>query len=537
LSLSVLEGNLADAVAQLKVLQGTLKQIEADHAAGLTDSPEYEATKDAALATIRKVRDVINAAEAAVEAEKDRIAAEKQAQDAADAADETRTAHDRAEKEFTANAADAGKLYEEADALLERYQTGVLSETRFEAEIQSIQTRLLELEWDMWIPPKPPTPEPAEPAAAPGVMDLTPIEQLLAKYGLMGPLEANPEVANQLKDLVNSSLITAGFSQDLVDQVRDSPASPEKAAETATALAQALLGATILGGSASIAAEAASMGQIEAVTSIFMFLMGITGADDLGKTLALLPYESSIFKPAAQYYNSINRPEIPGTGDLIRFLVREAISQERFNELMARQGYSDELAANYWTAHWREIGENRINEAYHRGIIDKDERDKYLIILDYRPDARPGFATSDRDIIGSLSKRLIPRVDIRRAWEYGLIDDADLLQRYVLLGYEEDAGMMAQIQREAALAGEKSAVARAAGRAYRDGVIPEDRFLEVLAELGFPNQVQELWVLRYQWESIAGEGFTPEELAEQRIAEAAKAAEVKAEEEPEGTGG
>jgi len=531
----MLEGNLQDALRTLKVLTDVLAKIEEDHAAGLSDTPVYEASKAAALAAIRPIRDAVEAAEAAVEAEKDRLAAEKQAQDAADAAAAAADAADDVDPTDQETAAAAQTLYEQADRIYDDLIAGTLSESQWAIQIESIQTQLLALDWPMWIPPKPEAPEPVEPAAPAAAVDLTPIEKLLGKYGFTEKLEYDPTIANQLKDLVNSSLITSGFNPELVDQVRDSPASPEKAAETATALAQALLGATILGGSASIAAEAASMGQIEAVTSIFMFLMGITGADDLGRTLALLPYKSAIFTPAEQYYNSINRPEIPGTGDLIRFLVREAITQDRFGELMARQGYSDELAENFWVAHWREIGENRINEAFHRGVIDRDERDKYLIILDYRPDARPGFGIADRDIIGSLSKRLIPRVDVRRAWEYGLIDDDDLLQRYVALGYEEDAPMMAQIQREAALAGEKSAVARAAGRAYRDGVIPEDRFLEVLAGLGYPNQVQALWVLRYQWESIAGSGFTPEELAEQRIAEAVKAAEVKGEEEPEGT--
>jgi len=535
LSLSVLEDQLAAAQGVLDGLLAELASVEEDHAAGFTDTPDYEAAKDAVEVAIRVQHGVVEARAAAVQAEHDRLAAEQQAQDAADAADAAADDAEDADPTDQEKAAAAATLYALADALWSQYLAGEITEVRWEGGIQGIQTDLMNLDWPMWTPSAAPAEEPVEPAAPAAAVDLTPIEQLLGKYGFTEKLEYDPAIANQLKDLVASSLYTAGFNPELVDQVRDSPADPEKAAETAKALAQALLGATILGGSASIAAEAASMGQIEAVTSIFMFLMGITGADDLGKTLALIPYKSAIFTPAEQYYNSINRPEIPGTGDLIRFLVREAITQDRFGELMARQGYSDELAENFWVAHWREIGENRINEAYHRGVIDRDERDKYLVILDYRPDARPGFGIADRDIIGSLSKRLIPRVDVRRAWEYGLIDDADLLQRYVSLGYEEDAPMMAQIQREAALAGEKSAVARAAGRAYRDGVIPEDRFLEVLAQLGYPNQVQALWILRYQWESIAASGFTPEELAEARIEEARKAAEVKGEEEPEGT--
>jgi len=533
LSFDVLRFSADAVLEELAAAEAELAEFAEEYAAGALEQAEYEAARTARETRRRLAEESLMAYEEAMAAELARIAAEEQAEATKAAADEIKTTHDLAEEEFEENIIEASELYAEADALLVQYQTGVFSEARFEAQIQGIQARLLAISWNMWIPPKPPTPVPVEPAAVPGAFDLTPIEKLLTKYGLMGKLEADPEVANQLKDLVSSSLITAGFNPELVDQVRDSPADPRKAAETATALSQALLGATIIGGSASIAAEAASMGQIEAVTSIFMFLMGITGADDLGKTLALLPYESSIFKPAAQYYNSINRPEIPGTGDLIRFLVREAIDQDRFGELMALHGYSDEHKEAYWVAHWREIGENRINEAFHRGVITKAERDKYLIILDYRPDERPGFGISDRDIIGSLSKVLIPRVDVRRAWEYGLINDAELLARYVALGYEDDAPIMATIQKEAALAGEKSAVARAAGRAYRENIIPEDRFLEVLAGLGYPNQVQALWVLRYQWESIAGTGFTPDELAEARIAEAAKAAEVAGEEESE----
>jgi len=490
-------------------------------------------TRAAALATIRTVRAVVEASELALQAEKDRLAAEEQATATSGAADETRTTHDIAEAEFAANAVEAGKLYEEADALLSQYQTGILSEARFTAEVDAIQARLIEISWDMWTPQAPPKPPTEAPPAAPGAVDLTTLEELMKQQGALSSLTYDPVTVNKLKDLFNGSLTTAGFSEDLADQARSSPVDPEKAAAASKALAAGILGASLLGGSAVIAAEAIGLGQLETPASIFMFLMGITGLDGLGTELGLLPFKSSIIQPAEQYYASISRPSIPGTGDLIRFLVREAIPQDRFNELMARQGFSDELSANFWTAHWREIGENRINEAYHRGVIDRDERDKYLIILDYRPDARPGFSIGDRDIIGSLSKRLIPRVDVRRGWEYGLITDAELEARYVDLGYEDDAPMMAEIQKEASLAGEKSAVARAAGRAYRETIIPEDRFLEVLAGLGYPNQVQALWVLRYQWESIAGTGFTPDELAEARIAEAAKAAEVAGEEEPE----
>jgi len=168
--------------------------------------------------------------------------------------------------------------------------------------------------------------------------------------------------------------------------------------------------------------------------------------------------------------------QIPGPQDLITFVVREVISPQDFISQMEKQGYGPGWAGAYWTAHFRLPAPDMLIEAMHREIITDAELQKFIFWHDFNPEPRPGISRSDLSIYRAMTKRLIPRVDLRRGWERGRISDQELVRRYRWLGYEDDAELMAEIQKAVAMDAENNAIAAAAASLYREGNMTPDEF-------------------------------------------------------------
>ena len=107
-----------------------------------------------------------------------------------------------------------------------------------------------------------------------------------------------------------------------------------------------------------------------------------------------------------------------------------------------------------------------------------------MVLHDYSPTARPGQSRSDLEILRALIKTRIPRVDLRRGWELGVILDEDLEERFRWLGYEEDAPLMAEIARMEALESEIGKVRDEWITDFKEGYITEETLRANLAEIG-----------------------------------------------------
>lgn len=282
------------------------------------------------------------------------------------------------------------------------------------------------------------------------------------------PMDKDPARAAAITGPIQAFLTSVGLTPEALEAVRGSGADPAKAAQFAQSVALASVGAISILGTIGVVAEVASLGQIETVHRTIDMVLGRTGIGGLLEEMFRLPFMAALVAPARHYWNSVYTPEIPGSGDLITFLVREIITPEEFNETMALHGFSQKWADDYWEAHWRLPSIGDIIRAEHLGIITREERDTYFILHDYRSDARPGITVSDLAIYGGLTKTLLGRVDTRRAYQYGYLERPALIEMYQALGYEEDSELQADIQIRASVDGLQSAIRRETGMMYRD---------------------------------------------------------------------
>lgn len=271
--------------------------------------------------------------------------------------------------------------------------------------------------------------------------------------------------------------------------VSSSPRTPEEAKKFANAWAIAgnLAITGIVG--ATIAAECLSLGQIDfTLGSIFQIptlksWMGTLEAFREARD------EPALLIPLRQHYMRQHTPMIPSSTDLITMVVREAFKAELvtpapdlFAKYMELQGFSKEWSDRYWTAHWVLPPLVQCYEMFHRKIINERELDTYLELHDYRG--------RDRPRLKALSYELIPRIDLRRALDYGQLEFEDLPGRYEDLGFsEEDAGVMANIARRFSLTAERSDLRRLYERRFLLGFIEEDEFRGALAGLEFGSGV------------------------------------------------
>ena len=206
------------------------------------------------------------------------------------------------------------------------------------------------------------------------------------------------------------------------------------------------------------------------------------------------PVWPGIIIPLRYRMNEMFPNMIPDVPDLIRFTVREVIEPAEFYATMPFHGFSRYWAEAFWEVHWVLPAFGNLIDAYHREIITVAERDKYIVWHDYKPEARPGIAVSDQAIMGGLTKRLIPRVDLRRGYRIGRLSRAELDERYGWLGYEDDAELQTDIQVGLAFEAERNKLRDNAKSDFVKGYISEDILRIDLATLDFSAEAIDYYV-------------------------------------------
>jgi len=201
---------------------------------------------------------------------------------------------------------------------------------------------------------------------------------------------------------------------------------------------------------------------------------------------------------------------LPPVQDVLRFLVREVFTpdiREEFGlddnfpeaalEPLGRLGIGDQLARDYWAAHWDlpsiQLGFQMLHRTEETKVTDED-----LDLLLRAKDVMPYW----REPIKAVSYKVPSRVDVRRLYRVGVIDREQVKKNYLRLGYAEtDAeGLTEFTVQEYAPESTiddnpfTNRLRNAATGLYLKGDITEEELGSVFAGLGLSEEAAQLFV-------------------------------------------
>lgn len=229
-----------------------------------------------------------------------------------------------------------------------------------------------------------------------------------------------------------------------------------------------------------------------------MMWRGLLTADQVKGGIQVLGYGPT----DAENMFAIQEP-IPGSGDLINFVVKEAFplaalpdAPAEFKTWMARQGYADQWSRAYWFSHWRLVPEGTILDLWHRGYITADEATKYLVLHDFPTFARPGMSKTDANMVLENSYSLLPRIDLRFGWFTGTLTEDEIKALYAKYGFRaEDAAKEVEIQKARVLEIYRRGYLSTLQLAYRRGKVTADAFRSRVMAEKFPAGVAD-WIIK-----------------------------------------
>lgn len=193
---------------------------------------------------------------------------------------------------------------------------------------------------------------------------------------------------------------------------------------------------------------------------------------------------------------------IPPFQDIVRMAVRDAFNDsvaeyygydEDFPPEAAewgrRQGLSEYWMKMYWRAHWELPSPTMAYEMLHRGIITPQEFDTLLKIADY-----PRFW---REKLKAMSYEPYTRVDIRRMYQLGILNQEQVLRAYKDLGYDDEhAANLTLFTVLGASQEEKDLTKADILNGYKDGVIRREDAKQYLRNLGYDANEAEFYLAR-----------------------------------------
>lgn len=199
---------------------------------------------------------------------------------------------------------------------------------------------------------------------------------------------------------------------------------------------------------------------------------------------------------------------IPAPGDLVRFVVREALdprlreeqmagfNQESFFSAMAAFGFSQEWSEAYWRAHWDLPSPTQTAEMVHRLRPDRVPKELAFTI----EDAEKLFQQAD--IMPRYIKQLLAityapltRVDIRRIYQLGIMSFDEMVERYKDIGYDPtSAKMLADFTAKDLDPDERDITLGQATAAFREGIISAEELRGIAVEIGLATRAVDLFI-------------------------------------------
>lgn len=200
------------------------------------------------------------------------------------------------------------------------------------------------------------------------------------------------------------------------------------------------------------------------------------------KRIGIHPGYTDIYKTLAY--------QIPPIADIITMAVREAFSPTiaakfgqyedfpgELQEWAGKKGLSKEWAERYWAAHWNLPSPQQGFEMLHRGVIDLSELNTLLRAQDVMP--------FWRDKLTAIAFRPLTRVDVRRMYREGVLDEGEVFESYLEQGYDDqNAARMAEFTVKQTLSSLSKFTSGDVIKAFTDRMIARDEAVTLLRDIG-----------------------------------------------------
>lgn len=185
--------------------------------------------------------------------------------------------------------------------------------------------------------------------------------------------------------------------------------------------------------------------------------------------------------------------QIPPIADIITMAVREVFSPAvaaKFGQFQdfpteletfaGQKGLSKEWAERYWAAHWNLPSTQQGFQMLHRGKITPAELDMLLRATDVMP--------FWRDKLTAIAYRPLTRVDVRRMYKEGVLDEREVYESYLEQGYDEqNAERMAEFTVKQTLTSLSKFTSSDIIKAYSTRMIDRGESIQLLRDIGIRN--------------------------------------------------
>lgn len=193
---------------------------------------------------------------------------------------------------------------------------------------------------------------------------------------------------------------------------------------------------------------------------------------------------------------------IPPVQDIITMAVREVFSPDiiakfgqmqdfppEFGAWAKKQGLTEFWAKNYWAAHWSLPSPLQAFEMLHRGVIDSNELDTLLRALDIMP--------YWRDKLTKIAYNPLTRVDVRRMFDHGVLDESGVFKAYKDVGYnDENAGLMTEFTKKFVADPERNLTKADILSLFKKRGLTETEAVQRLMSIGYNEDTA--WLLLYR---------------------------------------
>ena len=194
---------------------------------------------------------------------------------------------------------------------------------------------------------------------------------------------------------------------------------------------------------------------------------------------------------------------LPSPQDAVSFLAHEVFEPEMIKKysldsewdkidksIFATIGMPEDIALLYWRNHWQHPSFGQMTEARRRQLITDEDLSDWFKLVEIPPFWRP--------MLMSLVWETPTRVDVRRFWDMGTIDEPRLRELYTAMGYEgqnlEDYVLWTKVY-----VSFPDLVAR-----YKNGWINSEEVLSELTALGMTSdRADELFQTKFKNEAVA----------------------------------